>query len=149
MDEIVREAFEDARELGQARQLNVTLETPEKPVSVIGDRHRLRQMLLILIDNAVKYNRDGGSIRIALAATADAAEFRIWNSGGAISAETQQTLFKRFSRGDNGAGQVEGCGLGLSIARSIVQAHGGEISVQPGSGDETVALVRIPTRTGF
>jgi signal transduction histidine kinase len=142
-DELVQEAFEDAGNLAQPQQVQVTLdECTAAPLT--GDRHRLRQLLLILADNAVKYNRPGGEIHISLREHDGDAELRITNDGGGITPETQQRLFNRFVRGENAMGKVEGCGLGLTIAQWIVQAHGGTIELRPEGGDKTTALVRIP-----
>jgi two-component system OmpR family sensor kinase len=72
------------------------------------------------------------------------AEFRITNDGDGISPETQRRIFERFVRGENAMGKVEGCGLGLTIAQWIVQAHGGSITLQPEPGGKTAVLVRLP-----
>ena len=111
---------------------------------VTGDRHRLRQLLLLLADNAVKYNRAGGEIHISLRVQDGTAELRMTNDGGGITPETQRRLFDRFVRGENAKGKVEGCGLGLTIAQWIVHAHGGTIELVPESGEKTTALVRLP-----
>ncbi len=141
--ELVQEAFEDALILAQPQQVRVTLDgCAAAPLT--GDRHRLRQLLLILADNAVKYNRPGGEIHLSLREHDGAAELRITNDGGGISPETQRRLFGRFVRGENAMGKVEGCGLGLTIAQWIVQAHGGSIALQSEGRDKTIAIVRIP-----
>jgi signal transduction histidine kinase len=141
--ELVQEAFDDALILAQPQQVRVTLEACAA-APLAGDRHRLRQLLLILVDNAVKYNRPGGEIHISLGEHDGAAEFRITNDGGGITAETQRRLFSRFVRGENAMGKVEGCGLGLTIAQWIVQAHGGSIELQSEGGEKTTAIVRLP-----
>lgn len=140
--ELVQEAFEDALILALQGQVRVTLdECAAAPL--LGDRHRLRQLLLILVDNAVKYNRPGGELHIALREVDGSAELRITNDGGAI-APNEQRLFGRFVRGENAMGKVEGCGLGLTIAQWIVQAHGGSIELRAEGGEKTTALVRLP-----
>jgi signal transduction histidine kinase len=141
--ELVHEAFEDALILAQPQAVKVTLDECAD-VPLIGDRHRLRQLLLILADNAVKYNRPGGEIHISLRERNGAAELRITNDGGSISPETQRRLFSRFARGENAMGKVEGCGLGLTIAQWIVGAHGGSIELHPEAGERTTAIVSFP-----
>ena len=143
LGELVQEAFEDAVILAQPDQVRVTLDGCADAV-VIGDRHRLRQLLLLLADNAVKYNRAGGEIHISLRVQDGTAELRMTNDGGGITPETQRRLFDRFVRGENAKGKVEGCGLGLTIAQWIVHAHGGTIELVPESGEKTTALVRLP-----
>jgi signal transduction histidine kinase len=124
LDDLVREAAEDTRALGESRNLRVECEVA--PVTVRGDRHRLRQLLLILCDNAVKYNRDGGEISLWLGADAI---LRVRNTGAGIPAAEQPHVFQRFYRGSAApAADIEGSGLGLSIAQWIVQAHGGTLT---------------------
>ncbi|MBI3843894.1 MAG: HAMP domain-containing histidine kinase [Planctomycetes bacterium] len=141
--ELVQEAFEDALILAQPQRVHVTLDTCEN-APLIGDRHRLRQLLLILVDNAVKYTRPDGEIHIALREHDGAGELRITNDGGGITPETQRRLFGRFVRGENAIGKVEGCGLGLTIAQWIAQAHGGSIELRSEAGEKTTVLVRLP-----
>jgi signal transduction histidine kinase len=141
--QLVQEAFEDALILAEPEHVKVTLdECADGPL--LGDRHRLRQLLLILLDNAVKYNRPGGEIHISLREHQGAAELRITNDGGGISPETQRRLFGRFVRGENAMAKAEGCGLGLTIAQWIVQAHGGSIELRSEAGEKTTAFVRLP-----
>jgi signal transduction histidine kinase len=73
------------------------------------------------------------------------AEVRITNSGGGIAPETLGNIFDRFVRGENARGRVEGCGLGLTIAQWIAQAHGGTIQLIPESGKKITVLVKLPT----
>ncbi len=141
--EIVQEATEDAVYLAQPRDVQVTLDDCDEAV-VTGDRHRLRQLLLILTDNAVKYNHPGGSIQISLRENSGTAELRVTNTGEPISPGMGNSVFERFVRGENAAGKVEGCGLGLTIARWIVQAHGGSIELSATGNQQTTALVRLP-----
>ena len=147
LGELVEEAGENAVMLARAQPLAVRVEECAA-LTVTGDRHRLRQLLLILVDNAVKYNRPGGSIRMALRRRDGEAEFRITNDGGGISPETQRRLFGRFVRGENAAGRVEGCGLGLNIAQWIVRAHQGSIRIFGENGDQTTVELRLPLRSG-
>jgi signal transduction histidine kinase len=147
LNEIVQEAFEDALILAQAAGVKVTLEACEDAV-VFGDRHRLRQLLLILSDNAVKYNHPGGNVSISLRINAGFAELKITNTGEGIAQGTEGRLFERFARGDNANGKVEGCGLGLAIARWIVQEKGGTIALRSEPDGKTTAFVRLPLYTG-
>jgi DNA-binding response OmpR family regulator len=86
----------------------------------------------------------GGSIHISLRKNAGTAELRVTNSGEPIGQEMGARIFDRFVRGENAAGKVEGCGLGLTIARWIVQAHGGGIELSSTTDRETTAFVRLP-----
>ena len=141
--ELVQEAFDDALILAQADRVRVSLDECAGAL-VMGDRHRLRQLLLILLDNAVKYNRPDGEIHIALREHDGAAELRITNDGSGIATEAPGRLFGRFVRGENAAGKVEGSGLGLTIAQWLVQAHGGSVELCPEAQGRTTAVVRLP-----
>ena len=144
MEVLVREAVEDAQHLAHGRELQISL-TACDPVCVQGDRHRLRQVLLNLTDNAIKYNEPGGSVAIALRGAEAVAEIVVSNTGPGISKALQSRVFDRFFRGDASHGTaVEGCGLGLSIAQWIVHAHGGTIQVDSEEGGPTIITVRLP-----
>ncbi len=144
LDELVREAVEDAQHLAQGHELQVTLTSCE-PLSVQGDRHRLRQLLLNLADNAVKYNKPNGTVTVALRRAGRSAELAIANTGPGIPPEQRSRIFDRFFRGDASHGQtVEGCGLGLSIAQWIVRAHGGTIRIDSELGGVTTVTALLP-----
>ena len=143
-DELVRDNFADAQILAEPLGIQVQLETCEN-VSVRGDRHRLRQLLLNLADNAVKYNHPQGRVRISLRCVDGFAEFTIANSGAGISPERLPRVFDRFFRGDPAhSATVDGCGLGLSIAQWIVSAHGGTIRIASEPSTLTIVIVHLP-----
>lgn len=104
----------------------------------------MRQLLLILTDNAVKYNRPGGTVGISLRTDAAFAELRITNTGEGIAPGMEGRLFGRFVRGENAKGKVEGCGLGLTIAQWIVQSKGGTIELRSEPDHTTAVVVRLP-----
>jgi heavy metal sensor kinase len=145
LDELVRDNFADLQILAEPHEIKVTLE-PCEEVSVRGDRHRLRQLLLNLADNAVKYNQPQGSVTMSLRRAGGMAEFVITNTGKGIPAEILPRVFDRFFRGDAAHGNtVEGCGLGLSIALWIVSAHGGKIQIASTPSQSTIVTVQLPT----
>lgn len=144
LDELVREAVEDVQHLGQSESLEVTL-TACEPVVVGGDRHRLRQLLLNLADNAVKYNAPHGRVTVSLRRLGPEAELVVTNTGPGLPRELQQRVFERFFRGDVSHGSaVEGSGLGLSIVEWIARAHGGSVQFESGVGALTTVTVRLP-----
>lgn len=149
MAELVRELGEDLLILAEPRSLRVEL-TVRGPARVEGDRHRLRQLLLNLADNAVKYNQPRGVVSVWLSLTADGqARFRIRNTGRFIPAGETDRLFGRFVRGDRAdLGQVDGAGLGLSICRSIAEAHGGSIAWVSSPEGWNEVSVDLPARQG-
>jgi signal transduction histidine kinase len=144
LDVLVRDSFADAQLLAASRGLHVELNSCE-PVTLRGDRHRLRQLLLNLTENAIKYNDPQGRIAMALHRKNGTAELTISNTGPGIQPEKVARVFDRFYRGDpahNNA--VEGCGLGLSIAQGIVRAHGGTIDLTSDPGKLTTVRVKLP-----
>ena len=141
--ELVEEAFEDAKVLARPYGVRVTLELQTENV-ITGDRHRLRQLLLILTDNATKYNRRGGTLGISLRNVDNTAELRVTNTGDRPNPEIPGDVFERFARGKNAQAKTEGCGLGLTIAQWIVQAHGGTIHLLAEPPDKITATVRLP-----
>ena len=144
LDELVREAFEDAQVLARPYRVKAALAGCDG-VAVRGDRHRLRQLLLNLTDNAIKYNWPEGNVEMALLRREGMAVITLRNTGAGIPAAAMPKLFDRFFRGDPAhSHQVDGCGLGLSIAQWIVNAHGGSIQIHSVPAKETTVTVRLP-----
>jgi signal transduction histidine kinase len=147
LDELVREACVDAQSLARPYNVQISLGTCDE-ATVTGDRHRLRQLLLNLTDNSIKYNRPNGTVQLALRRTGEAAELTISNTGPGISSEILPRIFEPFFRGDaSHSHAVDGCGLGLSIAHWIATAHGGKIQITSEPGKLTTATVRVPLRS--
>ena len=147
LDQLLREGFADAEVLAEPHGIRVELAACDA-MTVRGDADRLRQLLLNLTDNAVKYNQSQGWVMMALQRSRQMAELTITNSGPGIPAEALPRVFDRFFRGDASHGHaVEGCGLGLSIAQWIVSAHGGSIAIASQPGKSTTVTVRLPDVT--
>ena len=144
LDELVRESVADAKILAQSPGVKVNLAQCDEVV-VSGDRDRLRQLLLNLTDNAIKYNQPNGTVAISLSRVGTGAELKIENTGDGVPLEMQSHVFERFFRGDRShSSAIEGCGLGLSIAQWIVQAHKGSIQFVSKPGERTIVTVRLP-----
>ncbi len=144
LDELVRDSFADAQLLARPHQLEVELRDCDE-TTIRGDRHRLKQLLLNLTDNAIKYNQPAGRVTIGLTRNNGAVALTITNTGPGIPAEKLPRVFDRFYRGDDAHGsEVEGCGLGLSIVRWIVKAHGGTIHLASDPAKLTTVTVQLP-----
>ena len=144
LDELVRDNFADAQILAEPHGIKVELAACEE-IRVRGDRHRLRQLLLNLADNAVKYNQPQGRVTMSLRRAGNFAEFTVANTGAGIPPEILPRVFDRFFRGDPAHSQtVDGCGLGLSIVQWIVSAHNGTIQVESARSKLTTVTVRLP-----
>jgi signal transduction histidine kinase len=122
----------------------VICEPPDKVV-VWGDRDRLRQVLSNLVENACAYTREGSTIRLRAAPRAHWVELIVEDNGPGIPAADLARLGERFYRGDGTRSrQTGGSGLGIAIARGIVQAHGGTLTVASEPGLGTTVTVRLP-----
>ncbi len=147
LDQLALDIFRHARAQVQARhkgQLQFAIEGLE-PVAVQGDPGQLRQVMLILLDNAIKYTPPGGKVRISVTRQGKRAAISISDSGIGITPEVRPHIFERFYRGDQARERDEhGSGLGLAIARWIVEAHNGEISVFSQAGKGSTFTVLLP-----
>ena len=106
-------------------------------VTVLGDRDKLRQLLSILLDNAIKYGREGQNVHLILERTDRQAVLRVQNTGDPIPPEQLSHLFERFYRADASRGETSGFGLGLAIAKQIVTLHRGTIRAESAEGVTT------------
>jgi heavy metal sensor kinase len=142
----VREAVDRGRSLAAARGIELRSQISAAPAIVLGDGEALRRLVFILIDNAIKYNTGGGLVQVTLRSDNGQAACTVSDSGIGIAKEDQQHIFDRFWRADKvrsrGAG---GAGLGLSIARWIVERHQGTIEVTSEIGSGATFTVRLPT----
>ena len=131
-----------------ARQKDVSLKVTGSEGVITGVRRLLYEIVYNLCDNAIKYNRDGGSVEINLSQDADAVLLRVQDTGVGIAPEHQSKIFERFYRVDKShSRQSGGTGLGLSIVKHAVQLHHGSISVESQPNVGTAITVRFDTKT--
>lgn len=131
-----------ATQLAEKRQ-SCTVQGRAAPV--MADRDKLRQVLTNLVSNAVKYTGEGGHIGIAVRQEPDAAVLEVWDDGIGIPQGDHARIFERFYRADQSRSRkTGGAGIGLAIAKAIVQAHGGTIAVQSSPGQGSRFTVRLP-----
>ena len=144
---LIEELAEDIEILGDRLEIGVTLQL-EPDIAVKGSPQFLRQLVLNLFDNAVKYNRQAGTIHCELTTADDMAVFRIANTGADIPDADRERIFDRFFRVEASRARSDvsggGQGLGLSIAREIVRAHGGTLTLEPSGPGWTVFQFTIP-----
>lgn len=146
-DEAVDGAVRAAR--GLARGHDITYASAGTPLWVMGDPDRLKQLALILLDNAVKYTPPEGHIWVVVRQERGAVELRVMDNGPGIPPERLPHLFDRFYRGGTLArGRDDGgAGLGLAIAREITQGYGGTIAVESTVGQGTAFTIQFPLLT--
>lgn len=143
LDAVVLDVFSNARQLSRGQTLMLD---PFEPVQVRGDEDRLKQLLLILLDNALKYTPLEGSVTLGLRRVGSDAEMVVHDTGVGIPEDALPHVFERFYRADPGRGRdPSGTGLGLPIAEWIVQQHGGHIAIASRLGAGATVTVRLPT----
>ena len=141
VSDVVQEMAESFEALAKARGKNLTCRISPM-LSMNGDEKAIRQLVSILLDNAVKYTNDQGSIEITLEKQKNTICLKVFNTVDEISRENLSHLFERFYRTDKSRNsQTGGYGLGLSIALAIVGAHKGKITAT--TQDEKSLLITV------
>jgi K+-sensing histidine kinase KdpD len=125
-------------------EVTVTSKVVEPLPTVRGDRDRLRQLLLNLLSNAAKYTVSGDTIEVRAAAEDSSVVLSVEDHGPGIAADQQRLVFEKFGRVNSGGRSKPGAGLGLFIARSIAEAHGGTLDMRSDLGAGATFTVRLP-----
>jgi heavy metal sensor kinase len=147
LSELVAECVRAAQVLATRKDLRLSVDDASSSVTLNGDDELLKRMLLNLLDNAVKYTPAGGEIIVALSSENGNARIVVTDTGIGIPAEDQPRIFDRFYRVDKARSRaLGGAGLGLSIARWIVEAHGGSLSVESALGRGSAFTVELPLK---
>ena len=147
LSDVVRAAVETVKPAADAK--GVTLRRiDEHPVPLTADAGRLQQVVWNLLTNAIKFTPAGGRIDILTSGTADAVRLSITDSGVGIAPDVLPFVFERFRQGEPSGDRVHGgLGLGLSIVRAVVEAHGGSVSAfSQGRGTGATFVVDLPRR---
>lgn len=145
---LVREVWEEVRLWAEDKGVELLFQE-DGEARVMGDRGRLRQLALNLIDNAIKYTPSGGRVELRVVRDGDEVTFSVADTGEGIPAEDLQRIFERFYRVDKARSrQRGGTGLGLSICKWIAEAHGGRISAESELGRGSKFHVFLPLYRG-
>jgi signal transduction histidine kinase len=138
---VAKEAADTARDNADG-ELSIALTTPDGEIPATFDRGRILQVATILLDNAMKYTPNGGSVTVSASEHDDRVELAVSDTGVGIGEDELPLIFERFHRAD-AAGSEDGAGLGLSIARQIAESHGGTIEAtsKVGLGSEFVLVL--------
>ena len=146
LDDVAVDAASAARALAERRGVRLEVGAFEE-AAVSGDAALLRQLVMIALDNAVKFTSAGGTVRVDVAGGAAGAQIVVEDTGVGITADQLPHIFERFYRGDpsrSRAGGASGAGLGLAIARWIADVHGAQIEVTSAPGKGTRLAIRFP-----
>lgn len=145
---VLRAGLELLEVLYEDKGLRVTLSLPDTPVSVYGDPDALTLVVTNLLSNAVKYTPPGGAVQVGMIMEGDAGRFvRVFisDTGIGIEPEERERIFSGFYRSEMGKRAAKGFGIGLSLAKSMVEAHGGRLELQsePGKGSRFSFLLPV------
>ena len=141
--DVVARAVDLYRDVAEAKGVTLEARAAGNEVVVTADRTRLEQVAANLIDNAVKYTPPGGRVDVEIERGEAAAILRVRDTGPGIPADEQPRIFDRLFRGDTSRAE-RGLGLGLSLVKAIVEAHGGSVEVNSDPGRGSAFTVRLP-----
>jgi signal transduction histidine kinase len=148
LTEIVKDCARAAQVLASRKGVRLRLENDSTSIALNADEELIKRMILNLLDNAVKYTPEGGEISLALEKHNGSAEIVVRDTGIGLSQTDQQRVFDRFYRVDKARSRaLGGAGLGLSIVRSIVEAHGGDITIDSTPRHGSTFTVSLPLAT--
>lgn len=146
---LVREVLMDVKITAARREIRVGVRTPTMPVPVLADRAMLHRAVLNLVSNAVKFSDEGGVVEVVVTARAGQAEVAVTDRGLGIPSAELDRLGTRFFRASNAVtNEIAGTGLGVRIAQTIVDRHGGTVAFTSEEGAGTTAVVRLPVQAG-
>ncbi|MDB5059577.1 MAG: hypothetical protein JWO59_3049, partial [Chloroflexi bacterium] len=144
LDELVDGVVVGLRPLAKDKSISLTYSF-DAPVHILGDVTRLKQLFINLLDNAIAYTPEGGSVYVTLTSGPDSVTITVSDTGIGIESRHLPHIFERFYRADEARSRGhEGTGLGLAIARTAVQAHNGTIDVSSAPGEGTTFTVVLP-----
>jgi signal transduction histidine kinase len=132
---LVRNTLDSVRAMAGQVGISLAHNLPVDLPQPLGDTAQLERVLINLLDNALSYTPDGGSVVVAAAAGAAEVQVSLTDTGPGVPAEHREQIFERFTRVPGVQGRRRGFGLGLHFCRQVVRAHGGRIWVEPGPGD--------------
>ena len=143
--DILREVQEEFLTRAQERKLQLDVVWNKEPMPILANRDWLKQILVNLLENALKYTPENGLISVTYDHNAQFAIFTVYNTGEGITAQDASRIFDRFYRIDKArTRQIGGTGLGLSIVKFIVEMFGGEISVSSKPGEGVAFIFTVP-----
>jgi signal transduction histidine kinase len=143
LDDVAAEAVDAVRALAEHKRIHLEVGGYEE-ARISGDAALVRQLLVIVLDNAVKFTPAGGHVRLEVAGQDGRATVLVADTGVGIPAEELPRVFERFYRGERAGRQADGAGLGLAIARWIAEAHGARIDIDSTPGGGTRVTISFP-----
>lgn len=146
LDKLIGQVCADAQTLAHPKAITIEFRAEVAEAVISGDQGRLRQLFLILLDNAIRYSKPTSPVTVLMNPSPRGVSVQVHDTGIGIPPEELDQVFDRFYRGDNAAAQhADGLGLGLPVAKAIVEAHSGEIFVDSQLDRGTTITVILPT----
>jgi two-component system OmpR family sensor kinase len=148
LSELAKSVHEDFVEVVEARHIDVAIHIPEE-LRIMGGRDSLQRVLINLVDNAIKYNVDGGKIEITAEAKNDNVYLSVFNTGSGIPEKDIDRVFEQFYRVEKSrSSQYGGSGLGLTIVKRIIELHQGNITIESEPEAWTRVNIHLPNQVG-
>jgi len=148
LNQLLSETFQSLEQLMNKNGIQYELLLPPHTLTVMGNTDQLRQVVVNLLSNSIKFcDPEEGRIWLSLAAENGAASIKVADNGKGIATKAQSLIFQKFTQiSDYQTGKPKGSGLGLFISKTIIEQHGGKISVKSKPGTPTTFLIRLPLR---
>jgi hypothetical protein len=143
LDELIKEIIQDYEEIAMYQEKMLRLD-PDEPVRFFADKERIHQLIVILLDNAMKYTKEGGEILLSCTQSHSSIYLQVKDNGIGIPEKDIPKIFDRFYQSDKARTAAEGTGLGLSIAKWIIEKHHGKTKVQSTLGQGTTIEIIFP-----
>ena len=145
LSELLQKVCGDAKVIAHEKSVDIAFANGSAHDMVRGDPARLRQLFLVLLDNAVRYSKSDSEVKVEIGKSGGEVTVRVSDHGIGIPPEELERIFERFRRGGNAAAMnEEGLGLGLPVAKAIVEAHKGRIEMASRVGEGTTVTVALP-----
>jgi len=141
---LVSEACQDFANIAGERNIQLIQNYSDQEFIVNADASKIKQVVTILLDNAVRYSYDNSTIEIRIRTENENIIIEIVDSGIGLKYNEVSQIFSRFYRGAEGSGKAAGTGLGLPVAKAIMKAHGGSIDLQAEEVQGTSASIKLP-----
>ncbi|WP_026575192.1 sensor histidine kinase [Bacillus sp. UNC438CL73TsuS30] len=143
LDELLKEIYQQYEEFVSYQGKSIQMDAPV-PVQFFADKERIHQLIVILLDNAIKYTKEGGEIQLSCQQSHSSIILQVKDDGIGIPEADIPKIFDRFYQSDKARTSVEGTGLGLSIGKWIIEKHHGKTKVQIGIGKGTTIEINFP-----
>ena len=145
LDELIADCVQLEKAIAVHKKVRISVHISDV-VETTADREHLQRALINILDNAIKFSPEGGEVTIKLHRDSDVASMTISDEGPGIRDSESEEVFKRFYRSPRSRNKYEGSGLGLSIARDLIEAHGGTVHIEQSDSDGTTVRMTIPVR---